>query len=159
MMEEARRFGAAEHAAQGDLDRRGFAKIIAADHEIDPVPEVVHDHAQGIGPVAVLITQSRVAPGGHGPCLGAEHEVGPCLFPVACGRSERHPGLVDPKTAGSAPTWTARTRPRAVVRCGPGPKHLATAIAGVHAAPPSKIRDDVRIDRTVVGLAIWRWLS
>ena len=76
-MQEARRLGAAEQPTEADLNRRGLKKVVAADHKIDPVADVVHHHAQGVGPVAVLVPQRQVTARRRSPDLGAVDEIRP----------------------------------------------------------------------------------
>ena len=76
-MKEARRLGAAEQPAEADLDRGGLQKIVAADHEIDPVTEIVHHDAQRVGPVAVLVPERRVTARRRSSNLRAVDEICP----------------------------------------------------------------------------------
>ena len=115
-MQEARRLGAAEQPAEGDLHRRGLHEVVAADHEIDPVAEVVDHDAQGVRPVAVLVLERRVTARRDGSGLGAVDEIRPRFRLAAKGRPQRDAGLVEREGQGGAPAGTARSGPGAPIR-------------------------------------------
>ena len=80
MVEEPRRHGPSEQPAEAHLRGRRLDEVLAPDHEIDPVAEIVDDHAHGVGPVAVPIADREVACRGHRPESATEHGIGPRLL-------------------------------------------------------------------------------
>ena len=61
MMQEDRRRRPAEQPAEQDLAAGGLEQVLAPDHQVHAVPEVVHHHGELVGPLPEPVAQQQVA--------------------------------------------------------------------------------------------------
>ena len=60
MMHEYRRRGPSEQPPEQELAAGRLQQILAPDHEVDAVAEVVHHHGELVGPLAQAVPQQQV---------------------------------------------------------------------------------------------------
>ena len=69
MVQERRGSAPAEEPRQTDLRGRRIDQVVAADHEVHTLAQVVHDDAQRVRPVASAVADGQVT--GRGDLAGA----------------------------------------------------------------------------------------
>jgi hypothetical protein len=103
------------------------------------VAEVVHDHAQPVGPVAVPVPDEQVAGGGDGTGTLAQQEVSPRFIAAAKRRAQARRAVragagenaIDVEAALAAAARAARADPRDAVRRAPRLEGRPAAVAGI----------------------------
>ena len=88
--EGGRRFSA-EESPEADLVGRRVDEVLAAGDQVNIVAQVVDDHAQRVGPVAVAVADRQVTGGRNGRERRAAKHVVPGLLAIAERYAERQP--------------------------------------------------------------------
>src|SRR4051812_23183280 len=160
-MEEGRWRLPAEQAGEANLSAGRRQQVLAADHDVNPLPEVVDTHGELVGPVTEPIADQHVTALLRRVLLLAtqalvDERLGPGIYAHA------PTGIVTQRQAAFAavavvaqfvvrrPTPEVR-RPKSKVR-GPTFDLLARAVAGVDERLLREIRDGVAIGRIVFAL-------
>ena len=79
MVSERRRVRAAETLSQSNVRGGGIQEVLAPDDEIDALTQIVDDHTEPVGPVAVPIAGGQVTVRGDLALTLTREAVGPCL--------------------------------------------------------------------------------
>ena len=154
-MQEPRRHRSPQQPPEPELDRGGVEQVAAADHQVDAVARVVHDHAERVRPVADAVADQQVAVAGR--LVG--HRPRQQVHPAFRARPDGHPQARAPvlgERPVPAPARAPDPAPRPPVLGLPGRERRPRAVAGVDEALLAEPRQRRLVDRPRIGLAVRR---
>ena len=153
MVQEPCRCPTPEQSPEPNLGRSRVEEVFAADHEVDAVSKIIHHHAQGVGPVAVPVSDREVAPRCDRPGLCTLNQIHPRLVAVTKADPPGDAERLSRKPARGAFARATGPGPRPRVRRGPLREGRTAAVARVDEALCIKLPGSGLVRDAVVRLA------